>query len=225
MAYALLCTAVAGIFAWQVTRRALERKRQHLAVWAASLWMGALGSLCYAMTLIAPAGGWWFRLYYLLGAVLTAAYLGVGSTYLRFGTRAGGAALLLVTLLAVAAAIGLLGAPLDVQALSRLEGGAGRGVLELPGWARALMIVLNAFGTLAVAGVAVISAVDFARRRAPAGLLGGNLLIAAGVLVLGAAGSAAGAGRDALFWPMMTVGWIVIYAGFAVVTRTRSAGG
>lgn len=226
MVYALVCALVTGAMAAQVTGQALRRRRPHQAVWAVSLWMAALASLSYVVSLRGgPGAAAWFRVYYALGALLMAAYLGVGSVYLGFGPRAGHATLVAVTALGLAGAVGLLGAPVDPEALAALAGGAGRGVLALPGWTRGVMVALNAFGTLAVAGVALRSALDVVRRRAAPGYLLGNALIALGVLVLGAAGSAARWGNETLFWPAMTLGWLVVYGGFLAVTRARHAAG
>jgi hypothetical protein len=124
-----------------------------------------------------------------------------------------------VTAAAAVAAAGLLAAPVDTAALAALAGGSGRGVLLLPGWVRALLAGLNAFGVVAVVGVALRSALARLRRGEAGRAWGGNLLIALGVLLLGAAGSASRLpAGDAAFWPLMTAGWLAVYVGFVAVS-------
>ncbi|HEX6988946.1 MAG TPA: hypothetical protein VF282_05700, partial [Bacillota bacterium] len=131
--------------------------------------------------------------------------------------------------LALVAAAGLAGtvlmtaAPLDHAALAALEQGSGRGIIELSGAGRGILVAMNAFGTVAVAAVALVSAWQVLRAQGPVAWAAGNLLIAAGVLIIGAAGSAAGLGQEgASFWPVMTAGWVVTFIGFTVVNRARA---
>jgi len=152
-----------------------------------------------------------------------AAYLGVGSIFLGVGPRAGRLSLLLATVGGLAGSVFLVTARLDPAALAALRYGSGRDILALEGAGRAVLVAMNAFGTAAVVGVAVLSALRVWRSRGAAAWAVGNLLIAAGVLILGAAGSTAGLGREGLlFWPVMTAGWVVTFSGFAVINRARS---
>lgn len=227
MIYAAVSTAITAALALAQTRRWRQRRQPHAGAWALGLWLGAAASLAYVLA--AWTGGEaWFRLYYLCGAVLVAPVLGLGSVWLALGARAGRWAAAAVAALAVPAGWGVATAPLDAAALAALAGGSGRGVLHLQGAPLAAMIALNLMGTVAVAGVALASAWRAARRRAPAGLVVGNLLIALGVVLLGAAGGAARWGGDAAFWPTMALGWVVVYAGVrrasGAAGRARAAG-
>ncbi|HEX6989917.1 MAG TPA: hypothetical protein VF282_10670, partial [Bacillota bacterium] len=103
MLYAWLSAVVTAWFAWLVTRQYRARRRPHQLVWAVSLWMAAVASAAYALSVQAGGHPALFRLYYILGALWMAATLGVGSAYLGFGTRVG-----LISLALVAAA-GLAG--------------------------------------------------------------------------------------------------------------------
>lgn len=219
MIYALISTLLTAAMAVELSRRWRLHRRAHTGAWALSLWLGALASLAYAVH-AAGGGVLWFRAYYLCGAVLAAPVLAAGSAYLGFGPRIGRVATGAVAVLAPVAAAGVLGAPVDAAALASLDGGSGRGVLDLSGLPLAAMIALNTLATLTVAGVAVRSAV---RRRGPGVAPGGHLLIAAGVLLLGAAGGAArGLGQDAAFWPVMTAGWAVVYGGVRLAAAART---
>jgi len=119
----------------------------------------------------------------------------------------------------------LAAAPLDAAALAALQDGSGRGIIELGGAGRGILVAMNAFGTVAVVAVAVVSAVRVLRTRGSGLWAAGNLLIAAGVLIIGAAGSSAGLGQEGtMFWPVQTLGWVVTFAGFTLVNRGRAPG-
>jgi len=82
-------TIIIFVFAFLVFRRYTRRKGLHLLVWGIGLvWFG-LGSLAEAYSALA-----WnatlFRLWYLGGAVLNAAWLGQGTVYLLVRRKVGG---------------------------------------------------------------------------------------------------------------------------------------
>lgn len=219
-----LSAGISGGFAYLVTRQYMERGKEHQLIWAISLWLAAAGSLAYAVAVLAGSA-FFFRIFYLSGAVLMAALLGVGSCYLAFGPRIGRGSLLAVAALGLLVAGAVMGSPVNHAALADLAVGAGsgRGVLSLTGiaaWGRTL---LNLFGTLAVAGVAIKSAIDVRRRQAPQNFMTGNLLIAGGVVANAMAGAMArwGRGFDP-FWLLMTLGWVLMFLGFARIGKALS---
>ncbi len=217
--YPVLVAGVSALFAVLVWRQYAARRRPYQALWAFSLTLSALASSAYIIAATAASAGW-FRLYYLLGAVLLAPYMGVGSLYLAWGQRVGRTALALVTLLGGVAAWSLWQAPLDVAGLATLRGEPGTGLLQHGLWLP-ILVVLNVFGTVAVGGVALRSAWRARRGGAERRVAVGNVLIATGVLLLGAAGGAARAGWPGGFWVTMAVGWSVALAGFLAVGAKR----
>jgi len=176
------------------------RRAPELLAWSAALGAFAVASAALAW---AAAAGWSapaFRVYYLFGALLTAPLLGVGSLLLA-GRRWAAPAGLVYAGLAVGLA---LAAPLK---------GTFSGT-EIPDTAahlafvpvRVVAVAGNAFGTLAVIGVALATV-----RRRPLG----NALIVAGVAVA-AAGSAlfgVGAAQTAV---SLAAAAALLYAGFVV---------
>lgn len=225
MAFAWVSAVVTAWFAALVIRQYLSRRRPYQLVWSVALVMAAAGSAAYALSVMAGGQPVLFRLYYILGALWMAAYLGVGSVYLGFGPRAGRACLVLTTAAGLVGTILLAAAPLDAAALAALQDGSGRGIIELGGAGRGILVAMNAFGTVAVVAVAVVSAVRVLRTRGSGLWAAGNLLIAAGVLIIGAAGSSAGLGQEGtMFWPVQTLGWMVTFAGFTLVNRGRAPG-
>lgn len=112
----------------------------------------------------------------------------------------------------------LLVAPLQHSALDSLAGGAGTGVIRnSPAWLVPL-IVLNSFGAISVIGVALQTVWRRLRQAVRGRFLSGNLLLAGGILVISAAGSAARLGWPGLFWITMLVGWIITFIGYRLLT-------
>ena len=174
----------------------------HLA-WAAALASYAMASGALAW---GAAAGWSepaFRVYYLGGALLSAALLGTGSLLLA---RRGWIAP--VSLLYVGLAVGIaLAMPVTGSGLSGPDVPEAQDILDL--WpARVLAIAANSLGTLAVVAVALTSF-----RRRPLG----NALILAGVGVAAFGSGLAGLGVGTLA-PALAVAALLLYAGFVVPT-------
>jgi hypothetical protein len=181
-----------------LVRRYRRRRAPELALWAAGLASYALAASALAW---GAAAGWndaAFRVYYLGGALLTAALLGAGSLALvrmRWIAR--------VALVYAGLAIGVaVAVPLQGEI-------AGTGIPEaqdvLDLWpARFLAILGNSLGTLAVVAVAIATF-----RTRPLG----NVLILAGIAVAALGSGLAGLGIGALA-PAIAVAALLLFAGF-----------
>jgi len=189
-----------------LVRRYRRRRAPELAAWAAGL--GAY-SVAAAALAWGAAAGWSeaaFRVYYLGGALLTAALLGVGSLLLvgkRWITP--------IALVYVGVALGVaLAVPLQ-STISGTEIPDAQDVLDL--WpARVLAILGNSLGTLGVVSIALVTF-----RSRPLG----NALILAGIAVAGVGSGLAGLGIGALA-PAIVVAALLLYAGFvAPATLTK----
>lgn len=208
-----LLAFVAALVSLRLSGDLVRRFRSHdapeLAAWAAALaaYAVAAGALAWG-----AAAGWSdavFRVYYLGGALLTAALLGTGSVLLTGRLWATPVALVYTGL-----AIGVaLVVPLDGE-LSGTEVPEAQEVLDL--WpARVLAIAGNSLGTLAVV---VVAAATFRRRPL------GNALILAGVAVAALGSGFAGLGVGALA-PIVALAALLLYAGFVAPTvRDQIAG-
>lgn len=185
-------------------RRFRRRRAPELAAWS-----GALGSYAVAAGALAwgAAAGWSeaaFRVYYLGGAMLTAALLGAGSLLL-VGRRWAGPLGLVYSGLAVGIALAV---PMEAQ-LSGTELPEAQDVLDL--WpARVIAIAANSLGTIAVAGIAIATI-----RRRPLG----NALLLAGIAVAAVGSGLAGLGIGAL-GPAIAVAAILLYAGMVIPAST-----
>ena len=175
-AAALVALRLAGLLA----ARWRERREPRLAAWSAGLAAYALGAAAIAW---GAAAGWndgVFRAYYLFGGLLTAALLGAGSL-LGAGYRRAAPVALVYSGLAVGVAIAV---PLELPVGGTSIPEAQAHLSFFP--ARALAIVGNVAGSLALVGVAVAGL-----RTRPVG----NALLLAGFAV--AAGGSALAGLGA----------------------------
>ncbi|MBX6349948.1 MAG: hypothetical protein IRZ11_00360 [Clostridia bacterium] len=233
MAFAWIVVLVTAIFFGRVLPRA-RRSAPHNAFWALSLAMACLAALAYVVAVYAGSA-FAFRVYYLLGAMLMAAYMGLGSVWLAWGRRrrpAVRAVTGLVVAVSLIGAVAIFLAPIDASRLRGLAGDPGTGVILASGGAGALWlaatIALNSFGAAALVGVAILSAFRaLAARKAGTAAdpfaLGsaalGNSCIAVGGLLEAAAGSAARLGLPGIFWLVLALGWVAIYWGFELVTR------
>ena len=182
----------------ELVRRYRRRRRPELVAWAAGL---AAYSLAAGALAWGAAAGWSdaaFRVYYLGGALLTAALLGAGSLLL-VGRRW----IAPVAFVYVGLAIGVaLAVPLQAD-LSDSDIPDAQDVLDV--WpARVLAILGNSVGTLAVVVVALVTF-----RARPVG----NALILAGIGVAGIGSGLAGLGIGALA-PAIVVAAVLLYAGF-----------
>jgi len=148
--------------------------------------------------------------------VLIAPLLGVGSAYLLPDPRWARLLLGITVACALVAGVGLAALPLDRGALANLDLGPGAGVVTAAP-VIASVIIANTLGTIAVVGVALRSLLAAVFRARPWTLVWGNGLIAAGTLIIAAAGSLARLGHGVGFWGTMTIGWIVLYGGFALL--------
>jgi hypothetical protein len=171
-----------------------------IALWSAGLVAYALASAALAW---GAAGGWdarAFRVYYVFGGLLTAPLLGAGSL-----VRAGRRWVLPLALVYLGFAVGL------AVAVPVKGGFGGPGIPAAQDHlaffpARFAAVVANAFGTLALVGVALATL-----RRRPVG----NALILAGVAVAGAGSALAGLG-EAETAAFVVVAAVLLYAGFVV---------
>jgi hypothetical protein len=181
-----------------------DRRRPELAAWSAALlaYAAASGALAWG-----AAAGWdsrSFRVYYLLGGLLTAALLGLGSLLLYGWRRIIGPALVYVGL--------AVGIAISVPVHGAFGGDIPAAQDHLDFFpARFVAVVANSAGTLAVLAVALVTI-----RRRPLG----NALILAGVAVAaaGTALSGLGAAKTAIF---VAIAALLLYGGFTAPSGTR----
>jgi hypothetical protein len=222
-----LSTLVTFAFAAAVFRRYLLRRGPHLLIWTIGLLWYGLGTLS-EVVLGLTFSGMLLKLWYLCGAMLTAAWLGQGTLHLLVRRR--GAAWAVTGVLAAVstlAAVLVLAAPLTPAAASyqvaQPISSQYQAILTRSGGIIALTIILNIYGTLAMVGGALYSAFIFWRKRILFNRMIGNILIAAGALAPAMGGSFIKIGLVDLLYLTELIGAVLMYIGFLQASTAPAA--
>jgi hypothetical protein len=224
---------VTGLFAGVILRQYIQRRRQHQLYWSLALAMAFLAYLSYiCMLIVQPtsmAGTFFFRIYYLFGASVMPAWLGLGSLALAGWKRLTRILVGIVSFLSFIAIAFIFDATINKQMLAGIAGTPGTGILQRGPWL-ITTIVLNTFGAIAVAGVALYSGWKLKQRQTSiAGthtgtILWANASIFVGVLLIALAGTLAGIfGVESTFWLFMALGWIILFGGALLASRRSRA--
>lgn len=222
----ILSTIVAFVFTAAVVERYRRRGGTHLLFWAIGLFLYGLGTLSEVIFLF-TFNTLTLKLWYLSGAMLTAAWLGQGTVYLlvRKPGWAKTPAVILIALSVVAIALIAL-APVNQAAaaaynLNQPVSGQYKDILVRGTPMIILTILLNTYGAVALIGGAIYSAFLFWRKRVLADRMYGNILIAAGALMPTLGGTFIRAGLADWLYLSEFLGIILMYAGFIKATAYR----
>lgn len=221
----LLSTLISFAFTAAVFQRFLVRKGPHLLIWSIGLLLYALGTLSEVLLSLA-FNPFVLKLWYLNGAMLTAAWLGMGTIHLlmRRGWVAWGITAVL-GMISLASMALVFAAPLTASAggyqTSLAASAQYKDILVRSGAMIALTIVLNIFGTVAMVGGAIYSAYLFWRKQVMFNRVLGNVLIAAGALMPAIAGSFVKAGLADILYISELIGAILMFLGFVLSTQKQ----
>ena len=229
-ALAASATLVAMGFALSTMDRWLRRRRPHDLAWMVSLALFALGA---GALWWAEARGWSlasFRVFYLAGAVLNVPWLALGTVYLLAGRTVGDRVRWWLVLFTGLSAGVVLFAPTR-SGVSGTDLPTGKDVFGVA--PRVLAAAGSGIAAIVIIAGALWSVYRMARRRQPSlsgvrrtmsspkQLVVGNLLIAAGTIVLSASGTLAGRlGKDTAFSLTLLIGIAILFAGFLVASTT-----
>ena len=226
-ALAAAASLVAVAFCLSTLDRWLRRRRPYELAWTVSLALFALGSLALWW---AESTGWGlgsFRVFYLAGAVLNVPWLALGTVYLLAGEGVGNRVRWWLVFLS-GLTVGIVGFAPTKVGVSGDELPTGKDVFGVA--PRVLAAVGSGVAALVIIAGALWSAWRVLRGRtpslgaqravpAPRRLVWGNVLIAAGTLVLSGSGSLAGRlGKDTAFAITLLMGIAVLFAGFLVAS-------
>jgi hypothetical protein len=224
-------TVVSVVFAALVLARWTQRRHLNSLLWGIGLLMFAVGT---AMELLYGLGGWhpWvFRLWYLFGAVLVAAYLGMGTAYLLMHGKTRWVAHALMALLligSVYAAYRVFSVPLDpTQMIAGELSGSAITVKSV----RLITPFFNSLGVILLVGGAIYSSWLFIRQHILRNRVIGNILIALGALSPAIGGILQRLAQlHFILYLSELLGVVLLFAGFleasraplpAAATRTR----
>ena len=218
-------TLVTAAFAAAVLSRHARRGGTHLLFWGIGLILYGLGTFSEAFL-----GLVWspliLRVWYICGAMLTAAWLGQGTLYLlvrKPGVANGfaiglaiasGAAIVSVFLAPMTDAVYNVSLPASIQYKAIMV----RGPLMTT-----LTILLNIYGTVLLVGGALYSAFLFRRKRVLAHRVFANVLIAAGALMPASAGTFIKLGLADWLYLSELLGAALMFTGFLQATSPQPA--
>jgi hypothetical protein len=216
-------SVISFVFAFMVLRRWVERRHAYMLVWGIGFVMYGIGG---AMEATFGFAGWSplvFRLWYLFGAILVAAWLGQGTVYLLVHSRIGGVKLahILMTILGLGSLYALIkvaGARLDPSLM--LEGELSGHAIVSSG-VRVLTPFFNIYGVIMLVGGAIYSAYHFWRTRSAASRMIGNILIAAGAMMPAFGGSAQRFGIPVALYLGEFLGAILMFVGYLYASRPQ----
>jgi hypothetical protein len=217
---------VSLIFAILLFRRYAFRRGPHLLLWGIGMVFYAIGGFSEAYY---GAFGWnalIFRLWYLFGAILVAAWLGQGTVYLLARRPWANALMIVLALASLYAVVRVFSAQLDpslmtesVHTGSELSGHA----IVSPG-VRSLTPFFNLYGTVTLVGGAAYSAWIFWRKRILLHRTIGNILIAVGAMLPAFGGTFSRFGLPGALYLGELLGAVLMFAGFIrATTPMRSA--
>ena len=155
-----LSAIISFIFAFLVFKRYRNKGGAHLFLWGLGMTFYGIGGFCEAYY---GAFGWnplVFRLWYLFGAILVAAWLGQGTVYLLAKRRWANISMAILAVGSLYAAIRVFSAELDPSLLTTSvhTGSELSGHAIVTSGIRTLTPYLNLYGVVTLVGGAVYSA-------------------------------------------------------------------
>jgi hypothetical protein len=212
MAYVPLVTCIVSfIFAISVLDQYFARRKPYQLLWAIGLFMYFVSTFTEF---------WWnvyghvdimYRLWYLIGAILVAAYLGQGTLYLLMRRRNANIIMAVLGAATIYAAVRIFTISIDISGLTKLT---GVGIMSSD--VRAVITpIFNTFGTVALVGGAIYSAVIFWKKRILPHRVVSNILIAVGALLPAAGGIHISVASNLnLLFILELLGVIIMFVGF-----------
>jgi hypothetical protein len=215
-----ISSLISFIFAIFVLKRYAERKTPYLLLWGIGMIFYGIGGFCEGYF---GMFGWneiIFRMWYLFGAILVAAWLGQGTVYLLAKKPWTTITMVILVLGSIYGTIRVFSADLDPSLLTTSvhTGSELSGHAIVTEGVRGLTPLFNIYGTVTLVGGAAWSAWIFFRKRVLLHRTIGNVLIALGALApaFGGAGSRFGI-PAALYWGEL-IGALLMFAGFLRAT-------
>lgn len=213
-------SAVSFIFAFFVFRRYAQKKGLHLLLWGIGMIFYGIGGFCEGFY---GAFGWnplIYRLWYLFGAILVAAWLGQGTVYLLAKKTWANTLMVILLVGSLYGAFKVFSAELDPSLLTSSvhTGSELSGHAIVSGGVRSLTPIFNLYGTMFLVGGAVYSAWIFFRKRVLLHRTIGNILIAVGAIAPAFGGSFSRMGIPAALYIGELLGAILMFIGFRRAT-------
>ena len=209
-------SVISFVLAFLLLRRYFVRRGLHLLLWGVGMIFYGIGGFCEGYY---GAFGWnpvIFRLWYLFGAILVAAWLGQGTVYLLAKRKWAHVFMVILALSSVYGLFRVFGAELDpTQMTTSLHTGSEMsGSAIVTDGVRTLTPFFNLYGTVALVGGAAYSAWIFWKKRVLLHRTIGNIFIAAGAILPAFGGLFSKWGLSGALYPSELLGAILLFIGF-----------
>lgn len=211
---------VSMVFAFFVLRRFCKKKGYHLLLWGIGMIFYGIGGFCEAYY---GFFGWSpiiFRMWYIFGAILVAAWLGQGTVYLLMKQRIANILMIIMGIASLFAIYKVFNAQLDPSqmSISVHTGSELSGHAIVTDGVRVLTPFFNLYGTLTLVGGALYSAILFWRKRVLLHRVIGNVLIAFGAILPAFGGTFSRFGIPGALYISELLGAIILFMGFLRAT-------
>ena len=203
---------VALVFAVVVVRQYLGHHKTYQLMWATGIAMFAVAAFAGYLARSGVTTETEYRVFYLFGAILNVAWLSLGTLYLLARRTWANVALVVVAILSILAAYAVVSVPVDLTAAADSGRGFPNGSL-----ARVLAGLGSGLGSIVLIGGALWSAWVFLQRRRNGRRALANVIIAVGVLIVAAGGTATFTGASGVLEAANLVGLSVMFAGFLLI--------
>jgi hypothetical protein len=217
--FPMTAAVVSGVFATVLGRNWLQRRRPSLLAWCIALAMFSAASFAAGGGMSVKWTTAWFRIYYLLGAIVNVPVLALGTIYLLAPRRIAHACAVVVAIASVWAGVVVYSADLDPTGLD--VSGIPSGHEVMPPGPRSLSRYYSFAGFAVVVGGALWSAWKLSRHpgERPSRTARANLYIAAGTLVVAVGSTFARYGEGSVFAVGLAVGVSIMFIGFLSARR------
>ena len=215
-----LSSFLSFVFAGVILYRYKQRKGLHLLLWGIGMIFYGVGGFCEGYYGVFGWNPFVFRMWYLFGAILVAAWLGQGTVYLLAKKSWANALMVILVLGSLFGAYRVFGAELDpsLMTTSLHTGSEMSGHAIVTEGVRSLTPFFNLYGTVALVGGAAYSAWIFWRKRVLLHRSIGNVLIAVGAILPAFGGTFSRAGFSGALYISELLGAIFIFIGFLRAT-------
>lgn len=211
-----ISSTISFVFAFLILKRYAARQGLHLLLWGIGMIFYGIGGFCEGYF---GAFGWSplvFRMWYLFGAILVAAWLGQGTVYLLANRKLAHSLMGVLVLGSIFGAVRVLGAELDpgLMTTSLHTGSEMSGHAIVTPGVRTLTPFFNIYGTITLVGGALWSAWLFWRKRVLLHRTIGNVLIAVGAILPAFGGTFSRMGLSGALYVSELLGAIFLFIGF-----------
>jgi hypothetical protein len=195
-----------------------DHSKKYVLWWALGVFVYGAGTLTESLVTLFGWSPYFFRAWYITGAIYGGVMLAQGSAVLLFKPKAARITSILVIIVTVSASMFVLLSPLD---LSKVEPHRLTGSVLVWKQLRYATPFINIYAFIVLVGGAIYSAIQYARKNMQGSRVKGNVLIAIGGLLPGIGGSFTKFGYTEVLYVCEFIGILFIFWGYKVIRNAK----